>query len=266
MSKTHAVYRFAGHSGYLIHPEKTGADAPVALGHTAYVAPWRDEDMHLHEVADELFILLQGELHFLIGDSTLSLQTREVLLVHAGVPHAIIGGTGPIEHFGLRAPAVADRRSRGKLPHPLPPLSGDNPRELRQAWGYRIPLSEARNQNCWLLGAEAARFDCGRLSLAYGRFETDEAAAAFQDRERFHAHTGSTEYYVVLTGGQTLEVERYRVQLAAGQLLEVLPAVCHRISARQSPFEGFTFRVPLTLEDKIECEPAQSELRALERD
>jgi mannose-6-phosphate isomerase-like protein (cupin superfamily) len=256
MSRTHAVCSFAGHSGYLIHPKKTGADAPVALGHTAYVAPWRDGDMHLHEVADELFILLQGELHFLIGDSTLTLQAREVLLVRAGVAHAIIGGTGPIEHFGLRAPAVGDRRGLGKLPRTLPPLSGDQPRELRQEWGYRIPLSEGRNQNCWLLGAGVARFDCGRLSLAYGRFETDGAAAAFQDREQFHAHIGSTEYYVVLTGGQTVQMERYRVQLVAGRLLEVLPAVCHRITARQSPFEGFTFRVPLTLEDKTECEPA----------
>lgn len=246
------LFSYGGVSGYLIHPKKAGGDVPVALGHTALVSPWRDDDVHRHEVATEIFILLQGELLFLIGNSALTLRSGEILLVRSGVPHAIVGGAGRIEHFGLRAPAVDDRQSLYKRPALLPLVSHDEPRALRREWGYRIPLIDDGNQNCWLLGAGGARFDCDHLALAYGHLHTAEAAAAFRDRDRLHAHTDSWEIYVVLQGHMSLQVDARLVTVETDHVLEV----SWRLSRGSGPADAicFTVRVPLIRDDKIECE------------
>lgn len=250
------LFSYGGVSGYLIHPKKTGGDVPVALGHTALVSPWRDDDVHRHEVATELFILLQGELLFLIGNGALTLRSGEILLVRPGVPHAIVGGAGRIEHFGLRVPAVADRQSLCKRPAMLPLVSHDERRELRQEWGHRIPLYDRRNRNCWLLGAGRARFDCDHLTLAYGHLQSAEAAAAFHDCDRLHAHTDSWEYHLVLQGHMLLQADARLISVEAGYVLEVPPSVCHAVRERKTPFAGFTLRAPPILDDKVECAAA----------
>ena len=250
------LFSYGGVSGYLIHPKKSGGDVPVALGHTSLVSPWRDDDVHRHEAATEIFILLQGELLFLIENSALTLRSGEILLVRPGVPHAIVGGAGRIEHFGLRAPAVDDRQSLYKRPALLPLVSHDELRELRREWGYRILLMDDGNQNCWLLGAGRARFDCEHLALAYGHLQTAEAAAAFCDRGRMHAHTASWEYYVVLQGSMTLQVDARLVTIETGHILEVPPGVWHAVDAWHRPSEAFTIRAPTRLDDKKEYETA----------
>ena len=66
--------------------------------------------MHLHTVAEEYYILRQGQLKFLINGVQVSLQAGEVLMVHPGIPHAIVGGGGFIEHLGIRAPGILDKQ------------------------------------------------------------------------------------------------------------------------------------------------------------
>ena len=250
------LYSFRGCTGYLIHPQKTGAAAPIALGHTASVSSWQDGDVHFHALAEELFILLQGELRFLVDETVLGLRSGEMLVVRPSVSHAILDGAGIIEHFGLRAPAVDDRHSIGQMPSSLPGLSQEEPRELREEWGCRIPLSSDGNQNCWLLGGGGARFACDHLALAYDHLQTAEAAAAFRDRDQLHAHTDSWKYSVVVKGQMTVQVDVRLVTVEAGNLLEVPPGVCHTVRDRQTPFAGFTVRAPLILDDSVVCEAA----------
>jgi mannose-6-phosphate isomerase-like protein (cupin superfamily) len=226
----------------------------VALGHTALVAPWSDPVVHRHRESEETYLLLQGELRVQVGDDVIGLRPREALMVRPHVPHAVVRGTGPIEHFGLRAPASEDKEIVGQRLSGRPPSASKSGRELREAWGYRIPLHAAANQNCWLLGAGEARFRSAHLILAYLRFPTTGAAnEGIGTRHRLHYHEDCWEYYVVLEGSKTLQVEDELVRIQAGELLEVRPRTRHGIRARGAPYEGVTFRVPVRLDDKVLC-------------
>ena len=248
-------HSFQGLSGWVVHPgDPDVGHALVAIGHTASVQPWADPGVHLHRGSAEYYLLLQGELQLLVADLLLSLRPREILLVRPGVPHAILGGTGPIEHFGLRAPARADKRLVGAIPSPLPPPFQEHARELRADWGCRIPLDDPRNRNCWLIGAGVARFQSSFLSLAFLDFPTAEVAnAGIGTRHRLHLHRRSWEYYGVLQGHKRLQIEEEQVHVAAGELLAVPPGVCHALQGRQAPYVGFTLRVPVVLDDKVAC-------------
>jgi mannose-6-phosphate isomerase-like protein (cupin superfamily) len=207
--------------------------------------------VHVHRASEEYYLLLHGELRLLLADAALSLRAQELLMVRPGVPHAILGGEGQIEHFGLRAPAPDDRRVVADVADaPGMPVNEDQ-RELRRAWGYRIALHEPHNRNCWLTGLGAARYRSPHLLLAYLDFPTaEEANAGLGTRHRPHLHKASWEYYAVLSGSKTLLVEDEPVTIAAGQLLEVAPGVKHTLHQRHAPYRGFTFRVPI-VDDKV---------------
>jgi len=248
-------YTFHGHSGYILDPHDAQAGHNlVGIGHTAHGVPWTDPGVHLHRESEECYLLLQGELRFLVAGSLLTLRSREMLLVKPGIPHAIVGGEGPIEHFGIRTPALDDKETVGEIPRELPPLSEERERELRREWGYRIPLETARNQNCWLIGAGTARFQSPHMIFAFLAFPTEEAAnAGIGTRHRLHIHQRSWEYYAAFEGTKTLQIEDKLVTIGPGEILEVPPEVAHTLHSRQAPYEGFTLRVPVELHDKIEC-------------
>jgi len=248
-------YSFHGRSGWVVHPGQPAVGhALVAIGHTASVQPWADPGVHLHRDSEEYYLLLLGELQVLVAGRLLSLRPREILLVRPGVTHAIVGGAGPIEHFGLRAPARADKHLVGEIPSPLPVPFQEHARELRAEWGCRIPLEDPRNRNCWLVGAGVARFQSPFLIFAFLDFPTPEAAnAGIGTRHRLHLHRHSWEYYGVLQGHKQLQIGDELVGVAAGELLAVPPGVCHALHSRQAPFVGFTLRVPVILDDKVEC-------------
>jgi mannose-6-phosphate isomerase-like protein (cupin superfamily) len=249
----YAKHTFQGYSGYLVAPGRPDiAHELVAVRHSASVPPWTDADVHIHERSEEYYLLLQGELRFLVAGSSVTLRAPEMLVVQPGVPHAIVGGVGPIEHFGFRAPAPSDRQTVGEVPETLPPANEEEPRELRRDWGYRIPLDDARNRNCWLTGLGAARFHSPHFLFAYLDFPTEEAAnAGLGTRHRLHLHGWSWEYYVALQGTKTLLIEDELVAMQPGEMVEVPPGVRHTLYSRQAPYRGFTFRVPI-LPDKIE--------------
>jgi mannose-6-phosphate isomerase-like protein (cupin superfamily) len=248
-----AKHTFRGYTGYLISPTQTGHQL-LAVRHSALVSPWVDPDVHLHETAEEIYILIRGELWFLVAGSLVTLRPGEILAIRPQIPHAIVQGKGPIEHLGLRAPALNDRQTTGKIPSQLSVTGIEDERELRCDWGYRIPLKESRNQNRWLLGHGTARFHTQNLILAYLDFPTPEMAnAGIGTRHRLHLHRESWEYYTVLEGAITKRVEDRLLTVEAGEILEVPSGVRHTLHSRQAPYRGFTFRVPiLGYDDKFE--------------
>ena len=251
----YARYTFRGRTGDIITTDSPGVTREmVTVGHTALVTPWSDPGVHLHQHSEEYYLLLQGKLRILVAGVLVSLKPKEILLVRPQVPHAIVGGEGPIKHIGIRAPAYRDKQPVGDIPQEIPPMIGERERELRRDWGYRIPLGASSNQNCWLIGAGTARFQSLHLILAFLNFPTTEAASAgIGTRHRLHLHQRSWEYYAVLKGTRTLQIENEVVKIDAGEVLEVPPQVCHTLYGRQPPCEGFTFRVPIDLHDKVEC-------------
>jgi mannose-6-phosphate isomerase-like protein (cupin superfamily) len=227
------------------------AQEVVAIRHSASVPPWADGDVHLHTEAEEYFFLFQGELRLLVAGAALTLRPYEALMVRPGVPHAVVGGSGPIEHFVLRMPARHDRQSQGPL-SPGPLLEVDESRRAFESdWGCRVPLAEAKYQNCWLFGVGQAHFPSDQICLAYLHFPTTETVAADGHPHRLHLHRASWEYYTVLRGRRVIQVEEELVEISEGEILAVPPQAKHVLHATHTPFEGFTFRVP-RLDDKVE--------------
>jgi mannose-6-phosphate isomerase-like protein (cupin superfamily) len=248
-----ARYPFGGRTGYVLSPSQAGHEM-VSFRHSAQVDPWCDSDLHMHTESEEHYLVLQGELSILVGGSAVTIKPDEILTVKPNVPHAVLGGSGPIEHFVIRAPSSSDRQPLCELPQEMPPVEGDSERELRREWGYRIPLQDPVNQNCWLIGFGSARFTSRHLILAFIDFLTQEAAnAGIGIRHRLHLHRESWEYYVVLRGSISLQIEEDLLTIPAGEILEVPPGVRHTLKGRQSPYRGMTVRVPIPdYDDKVE--------------
>ena len=170
------------------------------------------------------------------------------------VPHAVVGGKGPIEHFVIRLPALDDRQSVSSIPPRLVLAADEARRELQSAWGSRAPLTEARYQNCWVFGVGRARLHSEHMCLAYLSYPTDESAEANYwgcHPHRLHLHQKSWEYYTALKGQKVLQIEDQYVEINAGETLEIPPGVRHVARALHTPYEGFTFRTP-RLDDKVE--------------
>jgi mannose-6-phosphate isomerase-like protein (cupin superfamily) len=175
-----------------------------------------------------------------------------MLAVRPGISHSIVGGEGLIEHFGFRAPAAIDRHVVVGAPSAPDNLVGEIPRELSMPWGFRISLKEAQNFNCWLIGLGEARYQSANFLFAFLDFPThEEANAGIGSRLRLHFHARSWEYYVCLKGSMTLQIEDEQVELHPGYMVEVYPKAKHNVIAREAPYVGMTFRVPL-LADKVE--------------
>jgi mannose-6-phosphate isomerase-like protein (cupin superfamily) len=246
-----ARYRFQDRSGYVVRAP-AAPHSWVAIGHSAGAAPWVDAAPHLHTASEELYLVVQGELWLAVAGTALSVRAGECLLVRPGEPHAVTGGVGPIEHFGIRAPYLADKHPAPDVAPASAPADGA-PREMAEQWGYRMVLTDSANQNCWLLGGGTARLPARHLCLAYLSLPTRAAAnAGLGTRHRLHYHARSWEYYVVLRGRKTLRVGDDLVEVGPGEILEVPPLARHTLHSREAPFEGFTIRAPLALDDKIE--------------
>jgi len=236
-----------------VAPPEAGHDW-LALGHTAFVEPWIDPHLHHHGIAEEAFLVLHGELHLWVDDTKVVVKPWELVLIRPGVPHAVVGGVPPIEHLGLRAPALRDKETAGEIPKLLPEPTEEDTRELRADWGYRIPLAENRNRNCWLLGYGSARFASDHVILAHVDFRTGGPRPSRDPhRHRMHLHAQSWEYYVAIEGGQTLRLEDDVVPVNGGEILAVPPGVRHVLHSREARYRGLTIRVPvLGSDDKLE--------------
>jgi mannose-6-phosphate isomerase-like protein (cupin superfamily) len=247
------IVHFRDRTGYLVHPAFSSGHAHLALGHTALVEPWQDTHLHVHETADELYLLLQGQLILSVSDFAVTLRPFELILVRAGIPHAITGGSGQIEHFGVRAPAVDDKQNRGLLPGPTAFQHYEGDRTITGEWGVRVPLGETGYQNCWLIGFGNALFSSRFMCLAYLDFPTSGMAnAGIGTRHQMHFHQESWEYYLVLQGTKRLVLDDELITIETGELLEVPPLTKHMLHSRTAPFQGITLRAPVGMDDKVE--------------
>ena len=244
-------YTFRDRTGYVVAPWLDGASNDwTYIRHSASVPPWVDQDVHLHTAAEEYFFVFQGELRLLVGDSVFTIRPYEALLVRPEVPHSVVGGSGPIEHFVLRVPASEDRRSLGAPPAELPPVLEEASRALELDGGCRVPLDEPRYQNCWLFGFGQARLPSEHLCMAYVNLPTGESVEADRHPHRLHLHQESWEYYIALQGTRVLHIEGELVEINEGELLEVPPGTQHVLHATHPPFKGIEFRVPRR-DDKV---------------
>ncbi len=247
----YSKFDFQDSSGYIVkHPQGL-----IAIGHTASVKPWSDSSIHLHTGSEEYYLLLKGKLEFILRDFQLTLYPNEILMLRPSVPHAITGGYGTIEHFGIRAPALDDKQIVSEIQKDLPYLY-ENERLISGDWGQRIPLEMPQHKNCWLIGAGSASYQSQHLILAYLDFPTEaEANAGLGTRHQLHRHQKSWEYYVVQKGEKDLLlIEDTLIAVHAGEILQVPPNVNHTLYSRKAPYLGFTMRVPVELNDKVIAE------------
>ncbi|MGD2166158.1 MAG: cupin domain-containing protein [Anaerolineae bacterium] len=246
-------YTFEDHTGYLVAPWLAGATKDwVCIRNSASVPPWVDGDIHLHTDAEEYYFVFQGELRLLIDRVVLTLRPDEALLVRPHVPHSMVGGRGPSEHFVLRIPAYDDRETVGEVPPEVSLPVGESERALQLNWGCRVSLTRTRFQNCWLFGVGQARFRSDHICLAYLDLPTEQSAHANwrSHPNQWHAHRESWEFYTVLVGKKTLRIDDELVEIEAGEILEVPPGVKHVPEAIETPSQGFTFRAPRP-DDKV---------------
>ena len=233
----------------VIHPQSL-----ISIGHTAFVSPWGDPNVHKHNISEEYYLLFNGLLNLVIENFCITLQPNEILMVKPNVPHAIFGGVDKIEYFGIRTPALDDKQIVSELKTDAP-LLFENERLVSGEWGHRIPLDMPQHKNCWLFGAGSALYNAQHFVMAYLDFPTHETAnAGIGTRHQLHFHQKSWEYYAVLVGEKTLLIDDTQVSIQPGEILAVPPNVKHTLYSRQAPYKGFTIRVPVELNDKVVVE------------
>jgi len=85
------------------------------------------------------------------------------------------------------------------------------------------------------------------MSLRY-----NETAKGWTEAEPYlHCHKEAEEYYVSLEGSLTIHVDNSLIKVKPYQLLKVNPKVPHGVVSVETPFRGFTIRVPLSIDDKV---------------
>ena len=184
---------FQNSSGYLVSPRESGHYLR-SVRRSSIESPWSDHDLHAHTRSDEIHLLIQGQLDLVVADARAALCPGEMLLVKAGIVHSVVGGVGPIEHFGFRAPALDNRVSH--LPRTQADiLATQHPQPAPDdGWGCQIQLADLENRNCWLLGAGSARYRSPHFLFVFLELPTRaEATAGIGTRLQMHHHRESWE-------------------------------------------------------------------------
>lgn len=243
-------YVFGDFTGYLLDPRFTDTSHDlVAIRHSSAVSHWSDQHIHSHGESEEYYLLLEGQMDLIIEDEIWTLKPMEMLMVRPTIPHAVIGGIGPIKHFVFRAPAAADWQTQNEMPEFYFVPESQDQREVLKEWGFRCSLRSHQNMNCWLTGIGSARNWSTDFLFAYLDYPTyEEANAGIGARHKLYLHRSSWEYYAVLEGEKTLQIETEMVSVKAGELLEVPPGVKHFMAGRKAPYRGLMFRVPVLLD------------------
>jgi mannose-6-phosphate isomerase-like protein (cupin superfamily) len=87
------------------------ADTPRFTFGIIDIEPGRELEQHVHEVEDDSFYILEGEMTFLIGDDEVAAPPGTYVLVQPGVRHGFRNdGSVPVRMFNIHAPAGFDRR------------------------------------------------------------------------------------------------------------------------------------------------------------
>ena len=89
----------------------TTADTPRFNFGIIEIAPGRVVESHVHEVEDDAFLIIDGELTFDLPDGPAVAGPGTFVLVPPGVEHGFTNrGTEPARMFNIHAPGGFDRR------------------------------------------------------------------------------------------------------------------------------------------------------------
>ena len=181
-------------------------------------------------------------MRILVGDELVTLKAGEILEVAEQVPHAIEGGDGPIEHFGIRVPYVNDKE-----------LVGDRQRAaLDNSLRLNQDLPEAFGQHVNLVNRGKA-VDCSsevitELSSGNVRIMHYWSQATSKPSEHLIEFFSpnciwEARYCIVWQGKIVIGGERGLASVRAGQILEMRPGC----SFSRVQFEGEIELVTLSL-------------------
>jgi len=110
-----------------------------------------------------------------------------------------------------------------------------------------INLSQLKESFRWLFGKDAALYNSNFMSMYY-----NETEKGWMEIDPYlHYHKKAEEYYISLEGSLTIQVNSNFIKVEPYQLLKINPKTPHGIVCVETPFRGFTIRVPLTLDDKV---------------
>jgi len=110
-----------------------------------------------------------------------------------------------------------------------------------------INLTRLKECDRWLFGKGKALYNSDFMSLRY-----NETAKGWTEAEPYlHYHKEAEEYYVSLEGSLTIQVDNSLIKVKPYQLLKVNQKVPHGVVSVETPFRGFTIRIPLLIEDKV---------------
>lgn len=75
----------------------------------ATIPPGQGAGLHVHERAEECWYILEGDYHFIVGDSGFSAGAGATILVPRGTPHGLTAGEKGGRHLTVFAPAGCER-------------------------------------------------------------------------------------------------------------------------------------------------------------
>jgi len=110
-----------------------------------------------------------------------------------------------------------------------------------------INLGRLKECNKWLFGKGKALFNSDFMVLRYN--ETEKGWT--ETEPHLHYHRAAEEYYISLEGSLTVQVDNSFIKVEPYQLLKVNAKVSHGVVNVETPFRGFTIRVPMSIGDKV---------------
>ncbi|NHJ49149.1 MAG: cupin domain-containing protein [Asgard group archaeon] len=250
------LYNLHDKGGWLLSPtydDKFNSNF-IQFGRTNFLDPWSDPAIHYHTTSQELYLVMHGELWLKVGDSSVVLKERNLLLVQPGIPHAVVGGKGSIQHFGLKIPCISDEkivvREVTQYEKNSKPLFIDS-KDLDPKEGFIADFTQDDYRNCWVFGFGIAKYLTDEFSLAYMVFKDENEDTSLENYNDYHLHNSSEEWYFTFKGSQEILVNDENVVVSEGNLLRIGSGIPHKINKRQYPFEGMVLRAPLTRDDKV---------------
>ena len=90
-------------------PEGGFRSDQVQIIHNWADTPWRDEAPHRHASSDEIYVVLEGEMHLDVEGVRESIGAGEFLCVPAGITHQLVDVVVPHRSLVIRGPSVRDK-------------------------------------------------------------------------------------------------------------------------------------------------------------
>jgi len=110
-----------------------------------------------------------------------------------------------------------------------------------------INLSRLKKCDRWLFGKGEALYNSDFMSMHYNETEKGWTEAD----PYLHYHKEAEEYYISLEGSLIIQIDNSFIKLEPHQLLKVNPKIPHGVVNVETPFCGFTIRVPSSFGDKV---------------